>query len=151
MRYPDGGGLTAHRSRPSRLKLSASLLKLLSFSIEVESQDRRSELPPSSSGGHLVIATSLGDLDNTVTRLEIADAIAAAAVVLLAGVGLPLVRASLAPLREIESTTAAIAGGDLSRRIDHTSGHSEVGRLADALDMMLASIEAAYRARADAT
>ena len=74
---------------------------------------------------------------------------AAVAVVLLAGVGLPLVRASLAPLREIESTAAAIAGGDLSRRIDHAAGNTEVGRLAEALDMMLASIEAAYLARAD--
>jgi two-component system, OmpR family, sensor kinase len=81
-----------------------------------------------SSGSHLVIATSLGDLDSAVTRLEIADSLAAAAaVVLLAGLGLPLVRASLAPLREIESTAAAIAGGDLSRRIDHTSRKTEVG------------------------
>jgi signal transduction histidine kinase len=103
-----------------------------------------------SGGGHLVIAYGLGDLDSTVTRLEIADAIAAAAaVVLLAGVGLPLVRASLAPLREIESAAAAIAGGDLSRRIDHAARNTEVGRLAQALDMMLASLEAAYRARAD--
>jgi two-component system OmpR family sensor kinase len=104
----------------------------------------------SSGGGQLVIAYGLGDLDSTVTRLEVADALAAAvAVVLLAGVGLPLVRASLAPLRGIESTAAAIAGGDLSRRIDHSAGNTEVGRLAEALDMMLASIEAAYRARAD--
>ena len=103
-----------------------------------------------SSGDHLVIASGLGDLDSTVTRLEIADAVAAGvAVVLLAGLGLPLVRASLAPLREIESTAAAIAGGDLSRRIDHAAGNTEVGRLAEALDVMLASIEAAYRARAD--
>ena len=37
-----------HRSKPSRLKLTASLLKLASFSIEVESQDGRQggELPP---------------------------------------------------------------------------------------------------------
>jgi two-component system OmpR family sensor kinase len=103
-----------------------------------------------SSGGHLVIAYSLGDLDSTVTRLEIADGLAAAAaVVLLAALGLPLVRASLAPLREIESTAAAIAGGDLSQRIDHAAGNTEVGRLAEALDMMLASIETAYLARAD--
>jgi two-component system OmpR family sensor kinase len=68
---------------------------------------------------------------------------------LLAGVGLPLVRASLAPLARIESTAAAIAGGDLSRRIDHPAGNTEVGRLAEALDVMLASIEAAYLARAD--
>lgn len=30
-----------HRSKPSRLKLSASLLKLASFSIEVESREGR--------------------------------------------------------------------------------------------------------------
>jgi two-component system OmpR family sensor kinase len=59
------------------------------------------------------------------------------------------VRASLRPLRGIESTAAAIAGGDLSRRIDHAPGNTEVGRLADALDTMLASIEAAYLARAE--
>jgi hypothetical protein len=36
-----------YRSKPSRLKLTASLLKLASFSIEVESQDGRryGELP----------------------------------------------------------------------------------------------------------
>jgi two-component system, OmpR family, sensor kinase len=103
-----------------------------------------------SSGGHLVIAYSLGDLDSTVTRLEIADAVAgAAAVVLLAGIGLPLMRASLAPLARIEATAAAIADGDLSRRIDHPAGNTEVGRLAEALDVMLVSIETAYLARAD--
>jgi two-component system OmpR family sensor kinase len=104
----------------------------------------------SSDGGHLVIAYSLGDLDSTVTSLEVADALAGAvAVVLLAAVGLPLVRASLTPLQEIESTAVAIAGGDLSRRIDHPAGNTEVGRLAEALDAMLASVEAAYLARAD--
>jgi two-component system, OmpR family, sensor kinase len=105
---------------------------------------------PTTGGGHLVIAYSLGDLNNTVTRLEVADALAGgAAIVLLACAGLPLARASLAPLRKIESTAAAIAGGDLSRRIDHPVGNTEVGRLAQALDLMLASIEAAYLARAD--
>jgi two-component system OmpR family sensor kinase len=105
---------------------------------------------PVSGGGHLVIATNLGDLNSTVSRLEVADAIAAAvAVMLLAGIGLPLVRASLAPLGRIEATAMAIAGGDLSRRIDLAPGDTEVGRLAEALDVMLGSIEAAYQARAD--
>ena len=103
-----------------------------------------------SGGRHLVIASSLSDLDSTVTRLEIADAVAGAvSVVLLAGIGLPLVRASLAPLARIEATATAIAAGDLSRRIDQPAGDTEVGRLAEALDVMLASIETAYLARAD--
>jgi two-component system OmpR family sensor kinase len=105
---------------------------------------------PLSGGRHAVIALSLDDLNNTVTRLEIADALAGAvAIAALAGIGLPLVRASLAPLSRIEATAAAIASGDLSRRIDHPSGGTEVGRLADALDTMLGRIEVAYRARAE--
>jgi two-component system OmpR family sensor kinase len=103
-----------------------------------------------SGGRHLVIAYSLGDLNSTVTRLEIANAVAGAVcVVLLAGIGLPLVRASLAPLARIEATATAIAGGDLSRRIDQPAGNTEVGRLAEALDVMLAGVETAYLARAD--
>jgi two-component system, OmpR family, sensor kinase len=99
-------------------------------------------------GRHAVIAFSLDDLNGTVTRLEIADAVAGAvAIVLLAGVGLPLVRISLSPLAKIENTAAAIAAGDLSRRIDHPPHRTEVGRLAEALNTMLARIEAAYRAR----
>jgi signal transduction histidine kinase len=105
---------------------------------------------PFSGGRYLVTAYSLDDLNSTVTRLEVADAIAGGiAVVLLALVGLPLVRASLLPLARIESTAAAIARGDLSRRIDHPTGNTEVGRLATALDTMLSTVEAAYQARAE--
>ena len=105
---------------------------------------------PLSGGRHAVIAFSLNGLSSTVTRLEIADALAGAiAIAVLAGIGLPLVRASLAPLGRIEATAAAIAGGDLSRRIDHPSRRTEVGRLADALNIMLGRIQAAYDARAE--
>ncbi len=105
---------------------------------------------PLSGGRHAIIAFSLDNLNSTVTRLELADALAGAiAIAALAAIGLPLVRASLAPLSRIEATAAAIAGGDLSRRIEHPSRGTEVGRLADALDTMLGRIEAAYRARAE--
>jgi two-component system OmpR family sensor kinase len=115
-----------------------------------DGQPWRVLVEPISGGEHLVTAYSLSDLDSTVTWLEIADAIAGAiAVALLAGIGLPLVRASLAPLARIEATAAAIASGDLSRRIDHPSDRTEVGRLSGALDTMLATIEAAYHARAE--
>jgi len=101
-------------------------------------------------GRHMVVGYRLDDLNNTVNRLEAADAIAGAiAVGLLAGIGVPLVRRSLAPLKRIEETAAAIAAGDLSRRIDHPSGKTEIGRLAQSLDTMLGTIEAAYQARAD--
>jgi HAMP domain-containing protein len=103
---------------------------------------------PLSGGRHAVIGFSLDDLNSTVTRLEIADALAgAAAIAVLAGVGLPLVRASLAPLGRIEATAAAIAGGDLSQRIGQPPRDTEVGRLADALDTMLGRIEAVNQDR----
>ena len=96
-------------------------------------------------GRHAVIAFSLDDLNGTVTHLEVADAVAGAvAIVLLAGVGLPLVRISLAPLARIGNTAAAIAAGDLSRRIDHPPHSTEVGQLAEALNTMLARIETAH-------
>ncbi len=99
-------------------------------------------------GQHMVVAFSLDDLNSTVSRLQVADAVAGAlAIVLLAGIGLPLVRISLAPLGRIESTAAAIAAGNLSRRIDPPPHSTEVGRLAEALNTMLGRIEAAYRAR----
>jgi len=105
---------------------------------------------PASGGRHIVTAYTLDDLDSTVTRLETADAVAGAvAVGLLVGIGLPLVRASLAPLARIEATATAIAAGDLSRRIDHPSRKTEVGRLSTALNTMLAAMEAAYQARTD--
>ncbi len=71
-------------------------------------------------GQRAVIAFSLDGIFSTVSRLEVADALAGiVAVAVLAGIGLPLVRASLGPLRRIEATAAAIAAGDLSKRIDH--------------------------------
>jgi len=115
-----------------------------------QGQSWRVLVQPISGGSREVVGYSLQDLDSTVSRLEVADVLAGAvAVVLLAGIGLPLVRASLAPLRRIQETAAAIAAGDLSRRIDHPPAKTEVGRLAGALDSMLARIEAAYVARAE--
>ena len=134
----------------SGLRLSAAQLGETGTPFTAAGGSWRVLVEPETGGAHLIIAYSLGDLNSTVTRLELADALAGgAAVVLLAGIGLPLVRASLAPLARIEATAAAIARGDLSRRIDHPAGNTEVGRLAESLDVMLASIEAAYLARAD--
>jgi two-component system, OmpR family, sensor kinase len=101
-------------------------------------------------GRHVVAAVSLDDVQSTVGQLEIADTVAGiAAIVLLAGIGFPLIRASLAPLSRMEDTASAIAAGELSRRIPHPQERTEVGRLATALNAMLARIEASYRARED--
>jgi two-component system OmpR family sensor kinase len=70
------------------------------------------------------------------------------AVVVLAGVGYVVVRASLRPLRAVERTAADIAAGDLSHRVPGADPHTEVGQLSLALNTMLGEIETAFAARA---
>jgi two-component system, OmpR family, sensor kinase len=99
-------------------------------------------------GRVLVVATSLSDVDATLHRLLLIELLVAAAVVAgMAALGLWLVRASLRPLTAIEHTAAAIAAGDLSRRVELADERTEVGRLGLALNAMLGQIESAFRAR----
>jgi two-component system, OmpR family, sensor kinase len=101
-----------------------------------------------SDGRHELVAYNLDALNSTVTKLDAADAAAGAvAILILAAIGLPVIRVSMNPLARIEDTAEAIAAGDLSRRIDRPAADTEVGRLAAALNTMLGRIEAAYRAR----
>jgi two-component system OmpR family sensor kinase len=58
------------------------------------------------------------------------------------------VRRSLRPLRQIEDTAAAIAAGDLTRRVPDAPAGTEVGRLSAALNTMLSQIEQAFAVRA---
>ena len=96
----------------------------------------------------VVIATSLTEVDATVTRLAQIDLLVGLAVLGgLALVGVSMVRTALRPLDEIEVTAAAIGRGDLGRRVpDHHPG-TEMGRLSRALNAMLEQIERAFRAR----
>ncbi|MFG1657446.1 ATP-binding protein [Micromonospora chersina] len=103
---------------------------------------------------YTVIGQNLTDVDMAVRQLVWIDLLVGGAVlIILASVGAGIVRTSLKPLVEIERTAAAIAGGDLTRRVpDPEEGRacptSELGRLSRALNAMLAQIEAAFTARA---
>ncbi|TQJ24865.1 two-component system OmpR family sensor kinase [Micromonospora sp. A202] len=109
------------------------------------------ELP---NGQMAAIGQHLTDVDQAVKRLAWIDLLVGGAVlIMLASVGAAIVRTSLKPLVEIERTAAAIAGGDLTRRVpDPEPGEehptSELGRLSRALNAMLTQIEAAFTARA---
>ncbi|MCW2581458.1 MAG: Histidine kinase, partial [Klenkia sp.] len=82
-------------------------------------------------------------------RLIVVQLIVGLSVLLVLGVaGYLLVRNSLRPLVEVEHTAAAIAGGDLSRRVPAGDDRTEVGRLSTALNGMLSRIEGAFRAQA---
>ena len=99
-------------------------------------------------GQTLIVAAPLDEVDDTLHQLLLVEAVVAASVlaaILL--VGLWLVRVGLRPLGRIEATAAAIAGGDLSQRIENDDPRTEVGRLGGALNTMLGQIEEAFDER----
>ena len=96
----------------------------------------------------LVVSTSLADVDSTLHRLLLIELIVTSIVIGgMAGLGLWLVRIGLKPLDAIGDTAAAIASGDLSRRVERAEERTEVGRLGLSLNAMLAQIESAFLAR----
>ncbi len=102
-------------------------------------------------GGQLVVGVPLDDLTATLHRLfliELAVTLGALAVALAAG--WYLIRLGLRPLAAVEETAAAIADGQLDRRVPGDDAPTEVGRLSRALNVMLGRIEDAFSAR-DAT
>lgn len=103
---------------------------------------------PLTNGGSIVVALPLGDIQKTVQHMSTVLLLSGIGILLLgAAAGTWAVRRSLKPLREIEVTAAAIAGGDLSRRVPASDEHTEVGRLSAALNGMLAQIERAFDVR----
>jgi two-component system OmpR family sensor kinase len=99
-------------------------------------------------GQPFAVGEDLSRVDKTLKRLILINVFVGTGVlVALAAAGVWLVRASLKPLVEIERTAAAIAGGDLTRRVPGSDPRTEVGRLAGTLNTMLTQIEAAFRAR----
>ncbi len=59
-----------------------------------------------------------------------------------------LVTTTFAPLREVEATAAAIANGNFSERLSGATPNTEVGRLNQSLNTMLARIDRAFGDRA---
>ncbi|WP_240810230.1 cell wall metabolism sensor histidine kinase WalK [Actinomadura sp. WMMA1423] len=105
---------------------------------------------PIPGGAILVLAFSMEEIDQTVQRLVVIDAIVGLLVLaVLVVVGVAVVRASLRPLWTVEETAGAIAAGDLSRRVPEADPGTEMGRLGRSLNTMLGQIEAAFRARAE--
>jgi two-component system OmpR family sensor kinase len=102
--------------------------------------------PPNN--GVVGVAENLSMVDSAVDELVAAELfIGAGVLVVIAAVGVTIVRTSLQPLREIERTAAAIAAGDLTRRVPESPPETEMGHLAAALNVMLGQIEGAFRMR----
>ena len=90
------------------------------------------------------VAIDLSDVQSTMRALIYAQLGIGGAVLLVLGVaGYWVVHRSLRPLVEVEQTAAAIAAGQLDRRVPERDPRTEVGRLSLALNGMLAQIQRA--------
>ncbi len=100
------------------------------------------------SNARLVIAIPLSEVRSTLDRLALLELLIGLAVLgAVAAVAYVLVRRELKPLARIEDTAAAIAAGDLSRRVAEADPGTEIGSLGVSLNAMLSQIEQAFEQR----
>jgi two-component system OmpR family sensor kinase len=98
--------------------------------------------------GVTVVAAPMTDIDDALQRLLLLEALVIAFILLVLGaVAWAVVRVGLLPLDRMGHTAGAIAGGDLSRRVESTDPRTEVGRLGIALNAMLDRLERAFAER----
>jgi len=90
------------------------------------------------------VAIDLSDVQRRLRALVYAQlGIGSAVLLCSASPGIGLVHRSLRPLVQVEQTAAAIAAGQLDRRIPERDARTEVGRLSLALNGMLEQIQRA--------
>jgi two-component system OmpR family sensor kinase len=101
-------------------------------------------------GGKVVSAAPLAEADATITQLRVSSLVTGAGLlVVLTVAGWFALGRGLRPLRRIEHTAAAIAGGDLTRRVPVLAPpRTEIGHLAASLNTMLGQLEEAFADRA---
>jgi two-component system OmpR family sensor kinase len=98
--------------------------------------------------GTIVLGLDVTSIYRTLDELTAIDIIVSGALlVVLAALGITVIRSSMRPLTDIERTARAIAAGDLGRRVPELDPRTEVGKLGRSLNTMLAQIEAAFVAR----
>jgi len=104
--------------------------------------------PDPSGSGTIVVAVPLREVDQNLHRLLAVEALVIGGVLVLLGIAAWVaVRVGLLPLDRMGHTAGAIAGGDLSHRVESTDPRTEVGRLGIALNAMLDRLESAFAAR----
>jgi two-component system OmpR family sensor kinase len=106
------------------------------------------QLPDRAVFGTLIVAIPMRDVDDTLHHLLLIELLVAAGVLFaLALLSWWVVHMGLRPLEQMGETAGAIAGGDLSRRVEPADEKTEVGRLGLALNSMLGQIETAFAER----
>lgn len=98
----------------------------------------------------LVVAIPLGDVQATKRRLLLIElAVAGLVIVSITGAAYWVTGRELRPLERMGETAAAIAAGDLTRRVEPDEPSTEVGKLGAALNSMLAQIERSFLERVE--
>jgi two-component system OmpR family sensor kinase len=123
--------------------------KIVTLPAVDDSMRYRVLLRPGPGGTTLVTAASLRPVDKAVNSLI--QALVAVGFLALAVASLAswwVIRHGLRPVDRMVETAAAIAAGDLSRRVPDAEPETELGRLGTALNEMLAQIEAGIKERA---
>ncbi|MGO4614159.1 sensor histidine kinase [Nocardia sp. 2YAB30] len=161
------------RHAPSQFYVRAQIVDGRSFSIKAFGVDAEPALPDtlrsgpfttgSANGGPIewrvltvrtphattTVALPLTQNTDTVHRLLMLQLIVGLIVLAaLAVIAYFVVRRSLRPLRRVENIAAAIAQGDLHRRVPVRGKNTEVDRLSRSLNGMLAQIQRAFTATA---
>jgi two-component system OmpR family sensor kinase len=99
-------------------------------------------------GDTVIAAVPLHDTEQNLSRLLVVLALVIVGVLLVLGaVAWAVVRVGLLPLDRMGHVAGAIAGGDLSHRVDPADPRTEVGRLGIALNGMLDRLERAFAER----
>jgi two-component system, OmpR family, sensor kinase len=93
----------------------------------------------------LVMAVPLTEEESTLGQLLLLEALIGTAVLIgMALLAWRIIGIGLRPLERMGETAAAIAAGDLSRRVEPATTETEIGRLGLALNAMLARIEESF-------
>jgi two-component system OmpR family sensor kinase len=144
---PDGGTFTAINDRnaepalPANNDVGPNPTTLPSVNGDIE---WRAVTVHGLHGGLTTVAIDLSDVEHTVRSLVLLQIGIGVAVLVVVGiVGFAVVQRSLRPLAEVEETAAAIASGQLDRRVPERDPRTEVGRLSLALNGMLTQIQQA--------
>ncbi|MBP2218170.1 cell wall metabolism sensor histidine kinase WalK [Arthrobacter sp. CAN_C5] len=100
--------------------------------------------------GSVAVASSLSTVNRSLEEVgQIIFGVGLGATMVASGIAFIAVTRQFRPLGRVERTAAAIAAGDLSRRVEVERPATEVGRLSRSLNAMLAHIEAAFSARTE--
>ncbi len=105
-------------------------------------------MPLTATSGSVVIALPTGTNNGLIGRYRVIGLSFSALLLIFSGLAVYFtITRALRPLKEVERTAAAVAAGDISRRLLNHNGDTEIARVNRSLNTMLSSIESAMSDR----